>query len=159
MRPFIYTCALLVIAAMLGLYLGHILFQPYLFICGGALTGLGVWILRTQVIFLRSSRLTYGELIEWKEAPAFRPGKIPHYYAVVAFQAVDGTQHQVTSATGTWPKPKTPLGKRLPVRYDPENPDGARLDTLFDYWGPPVIITLFGAVVLVISFVAAHARR
>ncbi len=159
MRTFIYSYGTLVVAAGLGLFLEHIPFQPYLFLCGGALSGLSVWIFYNQIAFFQRSRITYGELVDWKEVTNPRRGSSRvDYYAVVAFEDGDGTQHQVTSATGCWPKPRTPMGKRFPVRYSPEDPEEARLDTLFDYWGPAVIILLFGVSIFVVSFYAVHSR-
>jgi hypothetical protein len=163
MRTYIYSCGSLVIAAALGLFLAHIPFQPYLFLCGGVLTGLGVWIFSKQITYFRGSRMSYGKLVNWKEIPgvgrasSYTRPEI-YYYAVVEFEGADGRIHQVTSATGSSPKPRTPIGKRLPVRYNPDKPDEARLDTLFDYWGPAVLILLMGVVTFVVSFKAVHFR-
>jgi len=158
MRTFIYTYGSLLIAAALALFLKHIPFQPYLFLCGGALAGLGLHLFHNQITFLQHSRLTYGELVDWKEVPKPTGSRGVDYYAVVNFEDNNGARHQVLSATGIWPKPSTPMGKKYPVRYNFENPDDARLDTLFDYWGPPVIILLFGVSIIVISFYAIHHR-
>lgn len=160
MRALIYSYGLFITVVALILFLERIPFQPYLFLCGGVLTGLGLRIFYNQIAFFRSSRVTYGKLVNWKEVSGIgRNGRHKlEYYAVVAFEAADGTQHQLTSATGCSPRPRTPMGKRLPVRYSPENPEDARLDTLFDYWGPPVIILLFGVIVFAISFYAVHSR-
>jgi len=161
MRTFIYAFGLLLVALALVLFWAHIHFQPYLFFCGGGITGLGVWILYQQITFFGRSQLAFGKLIAWNEAPRIGNGGTPvgsYYYAVVAFETTDGTEHQVTSATGSYPKPKTPLGKKFPVRYNPENPEEARLDTLFDYWGPAVLILILGASSFLVSFHAGHSR-
>jgi hypothetical protein len=159
MRSYVFSYGSLVVAAGLALFLEHVSFQPYLFLCGGALSGLGFWIFYRQIAFLKESRVARGELVDWKEVPrtVSRTPRID-YYAVVEFEDGDGRSHRVTGATGTWPKPRTPMGTRYAVRYSPENPEEARLDTVFDYWGPAVIILMFGAGVIVISFYAAHSR-
>ena len=159
MRSYVFLYGSLVVGAGLGLFLERVPFQPYLFLCGGALSGLGFRIFYNQIAFLKKSRLARGKLVDWKEVPSTvsRTPRID-YYAVVEFEDADGRSHRVTSATGGWPKPRTPMGTRYPVRYSPENPKEARLDTVFDYWGPAVIILLFGAGVVVTSFYAAHSR-
>ena len=137
------------------LFFEHIRFQPYLFLVGAALLGLGIWLFRQQVAFLSTTRKAYGRLVDWGEnvdpIPNSGSPKV-HYYAHVVFEAADGSEHYVTSATGQWPKPSTPIGHIYPVRYDPDNPDDARLDTLFDYWGPSVLILCFGAFTLFVAF-------
>ena len=160
MRTFAYCYASLVIAAAIGLFLEHIPFQPYLFLCGGGLSGLGLSLFYKQINFLIRSRLAYGELVDWKEVEVPRGGRGHNYdyYAVVAFEDADGRLHRVTSATGSWPKPRTPTGKKYPVRYSPDHPEEARLDTLFDYWGPAVIILAFGIGIFVVSFYAARSK-
>jgi hypothetical protein len=159
MRSYVILYGSLVVGAGLGLFLEHVPFQPYLFLCGGGLSGLGFRILYNQIAFLKKSRVARGELVDWKEVPS-NVNRTPRidYYAVVEFEDADGGSHQVTSATGRWPKPRTPMGTQYPVRYSLENPKEARLDTVFDYWGPAVIILSFGAAIVVISFYAAHSR-
>jgi hypothetical protein len=159
MRSYAFCFGSLFVAAGVALFLRHVPFQPYLFLCGGGLSGLGFWIFGNQVAFLKTSRVASGELVDWKEvANSSGRGSRFDYYAVIAFEDADGGSHRITSATGTWPKPRTPMGTRFPVRYRPEAPKEARVDTVFDYWGPGVLIVLFGVVVTVISFYAVQSR-
>jgi len=138
----------------LCLFLAHVHFQPYLYLCGTILSGLGGHLFYRQITFVFRTRKTYGTLVNWDgQTHTDRGAKITDYYAELEFEAPDGSKHRVRSATGD-SSPAQRIGRRYPIRYDPENPDDARMDTLFDYWGPPVLISLFGGVVLYISFVA-----
>jgi len=157
-RPIILSYSSLVIGVGVFLYATHVSFQPYLFVCGAVMLGLGVSLLYGQAGMFLNTRKTHGKLVGWSEnnaSPNPNYAKI-YYYADVVFEDNEGVEHHVRSATGSRPKPKTPIGHRMPVRYDPSNPENARLDTIFDFWGPSCIITLFGAVLLFLAFKVAH---
>jgi hypothetical protein len=44
------------------------------------------------------------------------------------------------------------VGQQVPVRYDPDQPGHARLDSFFSIWVTPALALLIGAVVGAISF-------
>jgi hypothetical protein len=100
---------------------------------------LHIWLFLKQWSIFQSTVKTYGKLIGWGEESSTPNPQFPrpYYYAQVAFETPDRSRHQVSSAVGSRPKPKTPMGHPMPVRYDPENPDDARLDTFFDFWDHP----------------------
>jgi hypothetical protein len=155
MRTYIYSYGAVTVGVALLLYFGHVPFQPYLYLCGAVLSGLGISLLYRQLGFILRSRKGYGRLVGWTEnSLAVRNSSTAkvYYYAQIVFEAPDGSEHRITSATGECPKPSTPVGHVYPVRYDPDNPDEARLDTIFDFWGPGSLIFLLGAVALCLSF-------
>jgi hypothetical protein len=154
-RTYIYSCGSLIVAGGIWLYFEHIHFQPYLYLCGTILSGLGLKLFYRQISFLFRTRKTCGTLVGWHEEmnPTAHGGRVKDYYAELEFEAPDGSKHQVRSATGS-SSPIKRIARQYPVRYDPQNPDDARMDTLFDYWGPPVLISLFGVGVLYAAFIA-----
>jgi hypothetical protein len=135
-------------------YQRHLFVTPGLYVVGTLVLGFGIWLFLKQWIIFQSTVKTYGKLIGWGEESSTPNPKFPriYYYAQVAFETPDGSRHHVTSATGTRPKPKTPMGHPMPVRYHPENPDDARLDTFFDFWGPSTVISFTGALLIGCSF-------
>ena len=136
------------------LYERHFLVTPGLFPLGGLVFGFGLWLLCKQIRYFSGTQRTYGQLVGWGEekTPVPNSPRVYHY-AQVVFQADDGSEHHVTSATGDRIKPKTPIGSPIPVRYDPANADDARVDTIFDFWGPSILVMFFGAVTLGMAFV------
>jgi hypothetical protein len=153
-RPFLWCYGSVIVAVGLALFFGHIRFQPYLYLCGTVLSGLGIWLFYGQISFLFRTRKTFGTLVSWhEESNPTRRARMTDYYAELEFEAADGSKHQVRSATGS-SSPTQRIGGRYPVRYDPENPDDARMDTLFDYWAAPALISLLGGIVICVAFVA-----
>lgn len=67
------------------------------------------------------------------------------YQPVVAFRAADGATHQFEDAVGT-NTPPYPVGTALAVKYDPANPDDARIATSFRLTGGNTVFGLFGGV-------------
>jgi hypothetical protein len=148
--------ALYGVTALFGgawLYQHHLIVTPGVFILGVIVFGFGLWLFCKQVAIFNSTQKTYGRLVSWGEERPPNPNSPKvYYYAHVVLQTRDGSEHHVASTTGNRGKPKTPIGHPMPVRYDPSNPDDARLDTYFDFWGPSTIIMFFGAVPIVVSF-------
>jgi hypothetical protein len=62
------------------------------------------------------------------------------YAPVFTFTAAGGKSYTVTSDAGSSP-PGFTEGESVRVRFDPENPENARIHTLFQTWGA----TLMGA--------------
>jgi hypothetical protein len=66
------------------------------------------------------------------------------YAPVFAFTAADGKSYTVTSDAGSSP-PGFAEGESVKVRYEPENPENARIHTLFQTWGA-ALMGAFGGV-------------
>lgn len=123
----------------------------FLLVMGLAMAGFGARLAGQRIAFLRRTRRAWGKLDGWKEQPSLRPGSREiYYYAEVVFDAADGTTHRVTSATGDGRmcRPSTPIGKPVPVRYNPENPDEASIDTFFNLWAPSLGFLVIGGACL-----------
>ena len=123
----------------------------YLLILGAGMIGFGFRLIYRQIAFILRSQKTSGKLNGWIEVPNLHSTEV-YYYAEVAFQASDGTEHRVKSNAGSSPKPKTPIGRVIPVRYDPSNPNVAQFDTLFQLWSAPVAFLLLGGAATAVFF-------
>jgi Protein of unknown function (DUF3592) len=60
------------------------------------------------------------------------------YAPVFTFTALDGKGYTVTSEVGSSP-PSFTEGDTVRVRYEPENPEGARIHTVFQTWGTAIL--------------------
>jgi hypothetical protein len=99
--------------------------------------------------FLRCSIEVAGEVIRLEHSTD-RTGTTTYenYAPVFSFTAVDGKRHTVTS--DVWSSPAdSSVGEAVRVRYDPPNPEGARIHTLLQTWGTTVIPGVVG-----VAFVA-----
>jgi Protein of unknown function (DUF3592) len=73
------------------------------------------------------------------------PGKYGYTYApVFSFTVADGKTYTVTSELSTSP-PGFDVGESVRVRYDPANPEDARIHTFFQTWGGVVTWGIVGA--------------
>jgi hypothetical protein len=119
----------------------------------------GIWQLVGCIGFFRRSIKTDGRLVAWEkphigdaDEPA-NAGNSRTYRAVVAFTAADGSRHRVRGTV--WTKsvsaPPVPAGQRYAVRYDPRNPDDARVATLLDFWLFPLASVAIGVFLILLA--------
>jgi hypothetical protein len=128
---------------------------------GLILSATGIGYLYGVVTFLRRSVKTKGRFVSWETAQAWTvggPGAPPgqsSYRATVAFTAPDGSERRVkgTLWVSAYRKPKTRKGSAYPVRYNPANPDDARIATLGELWLGPFGFLAVGSFLL---FLAVH---
>ena len=92
--------------------------------------------------FLRGCVETSGEVIRLERSSGGRFG--PENAPVFTFVAADGKAHTVTSEVYSSP-PGFSEGDSVLVRYDPANPEDARIHTFFQTWGGAVIWGIVGA--------------
>jgi hypothetical protein len=126
---------------------------PIVLLCVGAIltlpTIIAIW--PTIVLALRG-RHAIGALVRWKHTfhqNFHRSGlevRKTAFYAIVRFQTVAGSQHQVEGGLGHATKPDWPIGHPLPVRYDPANPADATVEGFLRPWATSVIFLIVGAV-------------
>jgi hypothetical protein len=87
-------------------------------------------------------------------------GKDP-YRPVVEFAAPSGTAIRFTGSIGSVP-PAFQVGEHVDVRYDPDNPHDAVIDTYWQVWFVPTLIGLIGAPFLLVGLafgIVTLARR
>jgi hypothetical protein len=91
-----------------------------------------VSIMRTRS-FIRRSVEVNGEVIRLERSPD--RGRYGYTYApVFSFTSADGVMHTVTSDVGSSPA-GFDVGDSVRVRYDPADPQTARIHSFFQTWG------------------------
>jgi len=128
----------------------------YMLVVGLGLLGMAVHLAWQTIRFLGRTRKTYGVLAGWNEVPKLGRPDVIYYYAVVAYEAADGSKHCVTSGIGSSPKPKVELGRKYAVRYNLRDPKDARLDTLANLWAPAAGFLVLGSAALFAFFHPQH---
>lgn len=122
--------------------------------------GVGLHMIYTRIKFLVRTRRTYGRVTGWEERPGFIAGEsvdsISYYFPEVAFEAPDGVERRVTSGAGWESTERQSIGDRVAVRYDPSNPDDARVESIIELWSPPAAFLLIAMACL---FAFVHARH
>jgi hypothetical protein len=132
----------------------------FLLIIGLGTAGMGLHMVYKRLAFMLRTRKTVGRLTGWEERPGFGASRrvvpVVYYFAEVAFEGPDGVERTVTSASGFESTGRQSIGDPVSVRYDPRNPDDARVDTAVNLWIQPVAFLLIGGVVLLASVYARH---
>jgi hypothetical protein len=128
-------------------------------VVGGILAAVGVLILliagflivRTRR-FLARSVATQGMVIAYARSSGSEGGST--YRPVVRFTLADGRVSQFADGLATNP-PSYAVGAAVPVRYDPFDPEQARIDSRMRLWLVPSILVAVGALLLAIGAVMA----
>jgi hypothetical protein len=127
----------------------------YLSIVGLCMVGFGIRLMFQRIRFLLKSRVAWGKISGTKDSPQLNTAMVDSYTEVV-FTAEDGLEHRVAADTGTvaypWQKTTIKLGRTVPVRYDPANPDEAHIGSLFNLWAPSLAFLAMGAGALFAAF-------
>jgi hypothetical protein len=98
---------------------------------------------RTRGFIRRSVEVT-GEVIRLERTSSGGRNSFMDYAPVFSFTALDGSAHTVTSDVSSSP-PDFGVGESVRVRYDPANPQSAKIHSFFQTWGAAVISGLVGA--------------
>ena len=133
--------------------------MSYFFLVAGVgMVAMGFYLTYKRITFLFHTRKTYGRLTGWEERSGFAGPRLVviYYFPEVVFEASDGVERSLTSAVGVQSTANQSIGDAVAVRYDPRNPDNARVDTSINLWSPPIAFLLIGGVIL---FAALHARH
>jgi hypothetical protein len=80
------------------------------------------------------------------------------YAGAFSFTAADGMSYSVTSSTSSNP-PEFKVGEAVAVRYDPRYPSQARIDSVRQVWGAPLVVGGMGTVFLAMAFVVILRLR
>jgi hypothetical protein len=92
--------------------------------------------------FVRRSVEVNGEVIRLERSQS--RGRYGYTYApVFTFTTVEGISHTVTSDVGSSPAGFSE-GDPVMVRYDPANPEDARIHSFFQTWGTPILSGVVG---------------
>ena len=71
------------------------------------------------------------------------------YHSVIVFRSADEKQHSLTASSSV--KDRYKIGSTLNILYDPKNPSTARIADFAGVWAGPIMLGLFGLVVLAIG--------
>ena len=85
---------------------------------------------------------TYGEIVEIKG------GVDGASHPVFEYQTEEGDRFRAWGVGSALPLYNIyyyhPVGSRVPVIYDPDNPGNAKIDTVMQAWAIPIFVSLFG---------------
>jgi hypothetical protein len=116
--------------------------------------------LRTRK-FLASAVAVEGTVtdIEKRERTVRRQGQTEHqttYHPRISFTTKEGTAIEFIDKVGT-SLPTYAVGGKVQVKYDPTNPQEARMATGFRLWLAPVLLTVIGVVAIVVGVILSLA--
>jgi hypothetical protein len=115
-----------------------------LFLVGG-----GIWAWKTWA-FTGRARHTKGKIerlevrLDTSRSRSRDPDS-PTYAPVFSFRDTEGRHHLVTSAVSHGKSPYEP-GQEVPVLYDPDDPENARLDSFVQLWLFPLVFGFMGTI-------------
>jgi hypothetical protein len=92
---------------------------------------------------MRRSVEVTGEVVRLDRSEGDRQFASYVYAPVFSFTAADGKAHTVVSDISSSP-PDFSVGESVRVRYDPANPEKARIHSFFQIWGTTVISGAMG---------------
>ena len=120
----------------------------------------------TTLFFVVNSESATGSVVDFEEvtnpAPVLNPGGTSSfYYAIIQFSTPENRQVRFQGRSGRGDS-SFEQGDRVEVRYRPENPEQARIDSTLEIWATPLIFgglfLVFGIIGLVAPFAFADHR-
>lgn len=109
---------------------------------GAPMFGVAVFLFFRTRRFLETAVDTTGTIVDLIASRSSEGGTV--YRAVVAFKTAEGRDVQWTESMASNPPAGQP-GDEVPVKYDPTNPEEARIAKPFRLWFLPGLLGLLGA--------------
>jgi hypothetical protein len=130
----------------------------------GMLVGSG-WTMGTTLKFRKSAQTTEGQIVSYdtevsESRSNGRTKRTTMYRAIYEYRDLSGTTHQAKASSSSSSKGYA-VGAKVPVRFMPNNPDDARIDSFMENWFAPLILGGLGIVFFGIgvgSFVAGITK-
>jgi hypothetical protein len=110
---------------------------------GLVMIGLAYFFFARTRRFLHTAVDTTGTVVNLIESSGSEGGTV--YQAVVAFKTAEGRDVQWTESMASNP-PAGQVGDEVPVKYDPSDPDEARIAKPFRLWFLPGLFGLLGVI-------------
>jgi hypothetical protein len=110
-----------------------------------AMVAIGLFFMVRTIVFLREAVSTEGRIIALNGSSG---SKGTTYYPEVEYIRPDG-QPQRFKEGGSSNRPGE-VGEMVPVKFDPERPERARIDKPFRLWGLPVFFFFLAALFLIV---------
>jgi hypothetical protein len=104
--------------------------------------------------FIRTARKTTGTVIEMREQTDKESGG-KSYAPIFSFKDTAQREHRIESSFYAYP-PLHRVGDTVPVLYQADAPDNARIDGFWDQWGVTALAGIFGVLLTVIGSVVLH---
>jgi Protein of unknown function (DUF3592) len=120
---------------------------------GGLFLLVGLLLLSREVVFGRSAVSAQGTIVELRKTDN---ADGTDWAPVIEFSTAQGQKIQFT---GTSTNPPPLRGEQVPVLYDPQNPDHARMNTIVQRWLFPLIFVLVGLAMSTASLVLRFRCR
>ena len=108
------------------------------------LIALGLFFLARTIVFLRGAARTQGRVVSLEHHPGENGAT---YKPVVEYVRPDGQRQQFREQIASG-NPRVKVGDTVPVRFDPERPEHARIDRPLSLWGLPAFFLLMGVTFL-----------
>lgn len=135
--------------------MGPLLLVALIFLAVGAVQlGLGVFFFVRTRRFLRRAVETTGTIVDLIESSGSEGGTV--YQAVVEFQTADGRAIRWQESMASNPPAGQP-GEQIPIKYDPANPNKARIAKTFRLWFLSGLLGLLGLLFLGLGVVLTVA--
>ena len=115
---------------------------------GAVFIGLGIFFFIRTRRFLRTAVETAGTIVELRESSGSEGGTV--YSAVVEFQTADGRSIRWEESMASNPPAGQP-GEQLVMKYDPANPNKARIAKATRMWFMPMLFGGLGLLFFVIG--------
>ncbi|QQR69685.1 MAG: DUF3592 domain-containing protein [Alphaproteobacteria bacterium] len=124
-------------------------------IAGLVFMGVAGWMGWQSFEFVASSTSAEGEVVKIQESVSSRR----RYRPVVEFTTEDGRTIRFVGS-GSVPA-MYEKGETVSVLYNPDHPEGAKIDSLLDLWGGPLVLGFFGSIpfLALLNTRAADNRR
>ena len=123
--------------------------KVYFLIVSTLILVLGFYLLYRRLRFINKSQLMEGEIISY-EARRLKQGYV--YHPVVTF-SVEQQTYTFTSPAGSGWKQYAD-GQTVSVRYSPEHPSDAFIDSFLHFWAAPVGCIVLGSAGIAVVFAA-----
>jgi Protein of unknown function (DUF3592) len=134
---------------------GPLLLVALIFLAVGAVQlGLGIFFFVRTRRFRRRAVETTGTIVDLIESSGSEGGTV--YQAVVEFQTADGRAIRWQESMASNPPAGQP-GEQIPIKYDPANPNKARIAKTFRLWFLSGLLGLLGLLFLGLGVVLTVA--
>jgi Protein of unknown function (DUF3592) len=124
--------------------------KVYFLIVGSLVFLLGIYLLYRRIYFLIHSQSILGKVISY-EARTFDDSQV--FYPVITFMLGNNQEYTFTSVAGSGQK-QYPEGHVVTVRYLPEKPQDAFINSFLHFWAAPVGCIVLGSAGIAVLFVA-----
>jgi hypothetical protein len=117
---------------------------------GALVLAVGLFLIFRLRSFLAGAVSTQGQVIDLVSSSTSEGGTT--HYPRVAFTDADGKRHSFQHEVGSNP-PAFEVGESVPVRYDPDDPERAKIAKALSLWTEPVLVAAIGTGLLLAGLV------